>query len=568
MTCGTRSVEGKRRAPLSETRQAHCNGAYATEQQANGVRHSSVPVDRGGRRDADALTGALPSPSCVLLTGPPHPIPAANCSSVGYPFPSAAHSHTHSMFTNLISSSSHRARAAGVAEETLVRYPTAGLDDSSSIPPKLPGTMDGIGHPILSGSAPSHSSTTTGSLNTEPTLQPNHLKTPENRRDHRLPSPGGGGRRPPPADPSLFDLRSDPSAGSSKFSGDTLSGGSSKTQLHGGRGNQRRLPPVSGNGEGMNALRQQPGDVNGGKGGQQGVLVQGRGEALRMNPVARSELESKVRDHHTDRAEAEAIAAVKAAEDEARKAAMIEEFQIARSTGRPSMSTKARRVRSRSPSRAANMPKAFNSSAGEGGFGEDAQNQGMREPFSMYYDPAPHSSLADQAATAIQKNWKAHSARKSYLLAREQVCMMQRMVRARYGATAMEARRCKAANLIMQFLAVCARAGLAKSTFKAASKYRLAKVRVEKDLNLMHPLRIAMLVRQWAAVEGALRDSIKQRTGSIDSGLKALTAAAATAVVAKKGTQLLKQSLAARKKGILILSTDSSSEWLGSTDTC
>lgn len=79
----------------------------------------------------------------------------------------------------------------------------------------------------------------------------------------------------------------------------------------------------------------------------------------------------------------------------------------------------------------------------------------------------------------------------------------------------------------------------------------------------MHPLRIAMLVRQWAAVEGALRDSIKQRTGSIDSGLKALTAAAATAVVAKKGTQLLKQSLAARKKGILILSTDSSSEWLG-----
>lgn len=85
-----------------------------------------------------ALTGALPSPSCVLLTGPPHPIPAANCSSVGYPFPSAAQSHTHSMFTNLISSSSHRA-AAGVAEETLVRYPRAGLDDSSSILPKLPG---------------------------------------------------------------------------------------------------------------------------------------------------------------------------------------------------------------------------------------------------------------------------------------------------------------------------------------------------------------------------------------------------------------------------------------------
>lgn len=42
-----------------------------------------------------------------------------------------------------------------------------------------------------------------------------------------------------------------------------------------------------------------------------------------MNPVARSVLEGKVREHHTDRAEAEAIAAVKAAEDEARKAAMV-----------------------------------------------------------------------------------------------------------------------------------------------------------------------------------------------------------------------------------------------------
>lgn len=54
--------------------------------------------------------------------------------------------------------------------------------------------MDGIGHPILSGSAPAHSSTI-GNLNAEPTSPLNHLKTLENRRDHRLPSPRGGGRR-------------------------------------------------------------------------------------------------------------------------------------------------------------------------------------------------------------------------------------------------------------------------------------------------------------------------------------------------------------------------------------
>ncbi|MEW5301241.1 MAG: hypothetical protein WDW36_004112 [Sanguina aurantia] len=673
--------------------------AYATEQQANGVRHSSVPVGRGGRRDADALTGALPCPAGVPLTGPPPRIPAANCASVGCPFPAAAHSHTHSMFTNLISSPSHRDRAAGVMVEALVRYPTAGLDDSSPIPPKLPGTMDGIGHPILSGSAPSHSCNIS-SLNAEPTSPLNQLKYLESLRGHSLPPPGGR-RRPPPADPSLCGRHSNPSAGSSERPGDPLSGGSSRVQLHGGCGNQRRLPPVSGSGEGMGAPGQQAGGVNGGKRRQHGDAGSGQGggtggkgpgsghgqraspssskpvlgsasyeplsedplqlwrghrlnkveakieqrlHALRVNPVARSVLEGKVREHHTDRAEAEAIAAVKAAEDEARKAAMIQEFQVARSTGRPSMSPKARRVRSssRSPSRsrAPDMPKAFNSSVGEGSSGEGTQNQVTCKPFSLYCDPASKASLADQAATAIQKNWKAHTARKRYLVARELLCVVQRTARARCGGAALEARRCKAATLILQFLAMCARAGVARSTFKAASKYptanavqrmgdqsmsmtlwahfrwfpfrvqgdgplqacpgparsradkglfnlahpsrltcqragitpqqaacptapttRLAKARVEKGLNLMRPLRIAALVRQWAAVEGALRDATKQRTGSIDSGrtkAPAAAAAAAAAMAAKTGTQLLKQSLAARRRGILVLSTDSS----------